>query len=68
MTTNTITWNSVRDEILSNPEVKVEYDALSPEFELARAVILNPNYKSHFKNLLQSGQSLPELGDLGGFQ
>ncbi len=39
MTANTITWNSVRDEILSNPEVKTEYDALSPEFELARIVI-----------------------------
>ena len=39
MTANTITWDSVRDEILSAPEVKAEYDALSPEFELARAVI-----------------------------
>jgi hypothetical protein len=32
-------WDSVRDEILSNPKVKAEYDALSPEFELAKAVI-----------------------------
>jgi transcriptional regulator with XRE-family HTH domain len=39
MTTDTITWDSVRDEILSVPEVKAEYDALSSEFELARAVI-----------------------------
>ena len=39
MTANTITWNSVRDEILSNPEVKTKYDALSLEFELARIVI-----------------------------
>ena len=39
MTANTITWDSIRDEILSNPEVKAEYDALSPEFELARTVI-----------------------------
>ena len=39
MTANTITWDSVRDEILSNPEVKTEYDAFSPEFELARIVI-----------------------------
>ena len=39
MTANTITWDSIRDEILAAPEVKAEYDALSPEFELARAVI-----------------------------
>ncbi len=39
MTANTITWDSIRDEILSDPEVKTEYDALSSEFELARAVI-----------------------------
>jgi hypothetical protein len=39
MTADTITWDSVRDEILSVPEVKAEYDALSSEFELARAVI-----------------------------
>ncbi len=39
MTANTITWDSVRDEILAAPEVKAEYDALTPEFELARAVI-----------------------------
>ena len=39
MTTNTITWDSIRNEILSDPEVKAEYDALSPEFEIARTVI-----------------------------
>ena len=39
MTANTITWDSVRNEILAEPELKAEYDALSPEFELARAVI-----------------------------
>jgi transcriptional regulator with XRE-family HTH domain len=39
MATNTVTWDSVRDQILSDPEVKTEYDALSPEFELARTVI-----------------------------
>jgi hypothetical protein len=45
VTANTVTWNSVRDEILSNPEVKTEYDALSPEFELARAVITLAGYE-----------------------
>ncbi|MGL5806581.1 MAG: helix-turn-helix domain-containing protein [Xenococcaceae cyanobacterium] len=39
MTANTITWDSVRDEILADPFVKAEYDALAPEFELARTVI-----------------------------
>lgn len=39
MTAKTITWNSVRDEILSDPQIKTEYDALSLEFELARMVI-----------------------------
>jgi transcriptional regulator with XRE-family HTH domain len=39
MTADTITWDSIRDEILFTPEVKAEYDALSPEFELARTII-----------------------------
>jgi transcriptional regulator with XRE-family HTH domain len=39
MTANTITWDSIRDEILADPEVKVEYDALIPEFEIAKAII-----------------------------
>ena len=40
MTTNkTITWDSVRDEILADSEVKTEYDALKNEFELAKAII-----------------------------
>ena len=39
MSAKTITWDSVRDEILSTPELLAEYDALAPEFELARAVM-----------------------------
>lgn len=39
MTANTITWNYFRDETLSDPGVKAESNALSPEFELAKAVI-----------------------------
>jgi transcriptional regulator with XRE-family HTH domain len=39
MTAKTITWNSVRDQILTNPEVKADYDALNAEFSLVRAVI-----------------------------
>ena len=39
MAADTITWNYVRNEALSDPEVKAEYDALSPEFKLAKTVI-----------------------------
>lgn len=39
MSAKTITWNSVRDGILANPEVKAEYEALEEEFNLARQVI-----------------------------
>jgi transcriptional regulator with XRE-family HTH domain len=39
MSANTVTWDSIRNKILSDPEVKTEYDALSSEFELARVVI-----------------------------
>jgi hypothetical protein len=39
MTANTISWNSVRDRILANPEVKAEYDSLKAKFSIARAVI-----------------------------
>lgn len=39
MISKTITWDAVRDNILADPEVKAEYDALTPEFALARTVI-----------------------------
>ena len=39
MTISTISFDSVRASILSNPEVKAEYDALKAEFEFARAVL-----------------------------
>lgn len=39
MTADTITWNYIHDETLSDSEVKAEYDALSPEFKLAKTVI-----------------------------
>jgi transcriptional regulator with XRE-family HTH domain len=39
MTIDTISLSDVRDSILSNPEVKAEYDALKAEFEFARAVL-----------------------------
>ena len=39
MIADTITWDSVRNEILADPRVRTEYDSLSPELELARVVI-----------------------------
>mgnify|MGYP003446470346 CR=1 FL=1 len=39
MTIDTISFDSVRESILSNPEVRVEYDVLKGEFEFARAIL-----------------------------
>lgn len=38
-TTNTISWDSVRAEILAEQAVRAEYDALETEFDVARHVI-----------------------------
>jgi len=32
-------WKSVKKEMLKNPAVRREYDALEPEYELARSII-----------------------------
>ncbi len=39
MTANTTTWDSVRNDVLADPEVKAEYEALTPEFVFAQAII-----------------------------
>lgn len=39
MTAKTISWDSLRDRVLSDPAVKAEYDALEPEFRLAYQII-----------------------------
>ncbi|GAA6621001.1 helix-turn-helix domain-containing protein [Scytonema sp. NUACC26] len=39
MASNTISWKSIRNEVLAEPKVKAEYDALETEFNLARQVI-----------------------------
>ncbi len=39
MTSNTISWKSIRSEVLADPKVKAEYDALETEFNLVRQVI-----------------------------
>ena len=37
--TNTIAWDSIREELLADPTVKAEYDALETEFNLAQHII-----------------------------
>lgn len=32
-------WNDYKKELLKNPEFKKEYDALAPEYELAKSII-----------------------------
>jgi transcriptional regulator with XRE-family HTH domain len=39
MSHNKITWDSIRAEVIADPQVKAEYDALESEFDLARRVI-----------------------------
>lgn len=38
-TAGTISWRSVRESVLADPEVRAEYDALEDEFNVARTVI-----------------------------
>lgn len=38
-TSGAISWKSVRDSVLADPEVRAEYDSLENEFNLARTVI-----------------------------
>lgn len=39
MTANTITWDSIRAEVLADPAVKAEYEALETEFSIASQLI-----------------------------
>ncbi|MFM2063859.1 MAG: hypothetical protein RLZZ507_3530 [Cyanobacteriota bacterium] len=39
MTPKNISWQSIREEVLADPEVKAEYDALESEFQLAKQII-----------------------------
>lgn len=39
MTANTITWDSIHAEVLADPEVKAEYEALEAEFSIASQII-----------------------------
>jgi transcriptional regulator with XRE-family HTH domain len=78
MTIDTISLSDVRDSILSNPEVKAEYDALKAEFEFARAVLAMRESlgltQRQFANLtgikqaqlarLESGKQMPRIDTL----
>jgi DNA-binding transcriptional regulator YiaG len=39
MQAKTVSWNDIRPQVLGNPEVKAEYEALEEEFELTRQII-----------------------------
>lgn len=41
-----MSWNDIKSELLGDPEVKKEYEALQPEYEVVRA-ILNARKESH---------------------
>lgn len=41
-----MTWDSLKSEMLQNSQVKAEYDALQPEYEVVRAV-LNARKENH---------------------
>jgi transcriptional regulator with XRE-family HTH domain len=78
MTIDTISFASVRESILLNPEVRAEYDALKTEFEFARAVLEMRESlgltQRQFANLtgikqaqlarLESGKQMPRIDTL----
>lgn len=78
MTVDTISLASVRESILSNPEVRAEYDALKAEFEFARAVLEMREFlgltQRQFADLagikqaqlarLESGRQMPRIDTL----
>lgn len=77
-TTNTIAWDDIRTEILNDPEVQFEYDALEPEFNVARHIIalrkasgLNQRDFAHRVGIkqpqlarIESGKQIPKLETL----
>jgi hypothetical protein len=44
MTSNIIYWKYIKDDILSDPDVKAEYDRLQPEFDIAGKIIVTKNW------------------------
>jgi DNA-binding transcriptional regulator YiaG len=39
MQAKTVSWNDIRQQVLGNPEVQAEYEALEEEFKFTRQVI-----------------------------
>jgi DNA-binding XRE family transcriptional regulator len=39
MQAKTVSWDDIRQQVLDNPEVQAEYEALEEEFKLARQII-----------------------------
>ncbi|WP_353932724.1 helix-turn-helix transcriptional regulator [Okeanomitos corallinicola TIOX110] len=78
MTTKTISWQSIREELLADPEVKAEYDALELEFQLAKKIIALRNsmglnqrdfaekvgIKQPHLARIESGKQIPKLETL----
>lgn len=78
MVSNTISWKSIRDEVLANPEVKAEYDKIKPEFDIARQIIALRKYcgmnQRDFAEMvgikqpqlarLESGKQIPKIETL----
>ncbi len=74
----TITWDSVRKQVLADPEVKAEYEALKPEFDFARHVIamrstIGLNQREFAEQIgmnqsqlarIESGKQIPKLETL----
>ncbi|WP_424094484.1 hypothetical protein [Moorena producens] len=46
MSAKTIKWDDVRSQVLANPEVKAEYEALEFEFNIASQVIAQSEVRS----------------------
>jgi transcriptional regulator with XRE-family HTH domain len=56
MTAKTIPYKKVKDELLSDPEVRKEYDALQPAYQLARLRILRGLTQAELAQLVGTKQ------------
>jgi transcriptional regulator with XRE-family HTH domain len=78
MTPKTISWQSIREEVFADPEVKAEYDALESEFQIATQIIALRNsmglnqrdfaervgIKQPHLARIESGKQIPKLETL----
>ncbi|WP_287247931.1 MULTISPECIES: hypothetical protein [unclassified Moorena] len=54
MKAKTIKWDDIRSQVLANPEVKAEYEALEFEFNLASQVIAQSEVRSQKSEVITS--------------